>query len=116
MAGIDYKTVTLLTDDQLREARAELQAVVDIVDYEQLKRMPVREMNPDQMARSCDLARGRIAVTNDPVTVAVLHEFIRNVELVGREKFLGRRVTGRLDVGIGQIFENVLGRVGGSNG
>jgi hypothetical protein len=106
---IDYETVQSLTDTQLAEARAELQSVVDVVDYERLRRKPVREMTPDEMARACDLARGRIAATDDPLTVAVLHAFIRDVELVGREKFVGRRVTGRLDVGINQIFSQVLG-------
>lgn len=109
MATIDPDFVATLTDEDIAESRAQLRAADDVFEYEQYRRMSIREMTPDQMARACDIARDRIKTAPDAETRAILVAFIRDVELEGSRRFPGRKVAGRLDVGVAGVIE-ALGR------
>lgn len=104
---IDPEVVASLDDETLAAARAELRAADDVLEYEQYRRMSVREMTPDQMARACDIARDRIAKAPDAETKAVLVRFIRDVELEGARRFPDRKIAGSLNVGVSSIIQNL---------
>jgi len=107
MATVDPEVVMNLDDEQIKQARAELAAVDEVFEYEQYRRMAVKDMTPDQMARACDIARDRIKRAPDPETKAILTRFIRDVELEASRKFPGREVAGRLDIGVAGILQGI---------
>lgn len=104
---IDPEYVATLPDEAIAEARAELRAADDVLEYEQYRRMDVRTMTPDQMARACDIARARLLSTTDVETRAILVRFVRDVELAASQRFPGRKVAGRLDVGVAGILDGL---------
>lgn len=104
---LDPEVVASLPDEAIKEARAELRAADDVLEYEQYRRMDVRTMTPDQMARACDIARERIGRTDDPATKALLVQFVRDVELAASSRFPGRKIAGRLDVGVAGILDGL---------
>jgi len=107
VATVDPEVVAGLDDELIKNTRAELKAIDEVFEYEQYRRMAIKAMTPDQMARACDIARDRIVRAPDAETKAVLTRFIRDIELEGARRFPGRQVAGRLDIGVEAILKGI---------
>lgn len=107
MTTLEPEQVQFFSDEEIADARRELRAADDVLEYEQYRRMAVKDMTPEQMARACDIARDRMARTDDVATKAVLVQFIRDVELQASKKYPGRKVAGSLSVGVAGILQGL---------
>lgn len=93
---LDVDEAARLTGEQLMQLRAALKAQDKILEYEELKRLPIGMMTPEQMARSCDLAREQLEIIEEPSVRAGLEGFIKAIDEYARENHRDRKITGVL--------------------